>query len=295
MTGRGSSPAWVAAECGASRLRLWVMGDDGSVLARRETECGSATLEQVLNDMLPKMSVAGRLPVICCGMGEDEAGYLEVPCKPPSLTEATRVPKDRFDTYLLPGLKQMRQPDVMHGEETRIAGYLTREPGFDGILFLTGGPYSKWVQISAEEVVSFRSFMTGELFGLLRSQSVLSQSLDGSDWDQDAFGEALSDAMTRPVSVAAWLFAIHADSRLSDLSPGAATARLSGLLIGLELAAARPYWLGQEVVLIGGGAIADAYRTALETQGVPVRVADAEMCTLRGLKAAYEQLKPNTG
>ena len=45
-----------------------------------------------------------------------------------------------------------------------------------------------------------------------------------------------------------------------------ARARLSGTLIGAELAAARPYWLGQKVAVIGAQAVSATYLRALRAR-----------------------------
>ena len=78
---------------------------------------------------------------------------------------------------------------------------------------------------------------------------------------------------------------------MAGLSEDAATARLSGLLIGAELAAARPYWLGQNIVLIGAPKLSERYRAALALQGALAETADATQTTLAGLTAAYVRLK----
>ena len=54
----------------------------------------------------------------------------------------------------------------MRGEETQIAGALALLPDFDGV-FCLPGTHSKWAHVSAGEVVSFQTYMTGELFALL--------------------------------------------------------------------------------------------------------------------------------
>jgi hypothetical protein len=84
-------------------------------------------------------------------------------------------------------------PDVMRGEETQIAGFLAAAPGFDGVLCLPG-THAKWVQISAEEVVSFRTFMTGEMFDLLSAQSVLRHSIAGGSDDAAPLRGRVRDA-----------------------------------------------------------------------------------------------------
>jgi 2-dehydro-3-deoxygalactonokinase len=73
---------------------------------------------------------------------------------------------------------------------------------------------------------------------------------------------------------------------LADLTPDAARARLSGLLIGIELAAAKPYWLGQDVVLVGSESLTASYARALSAQGLSAKRLDATACTLSGLATA---------
>ena len=72
---------------------------------------------------------------------------------------------------------------------------------------------------------------------------------------------------------------------------GKARARLSGLLIGAELAAAKPYWLGQRIALLGSGRLAGLYADALTGEGAAPEMVDVTDATLRGLTAAYARLK----
>ncbi|MEK9734715.1 MAG: 2-dehydro-3-deoxygalactonokinase, partial [Paracoccaceae bacterium] len=78
---------------------------------------------------------------------------------------------------------------------------------------------------------------------------------------------------------------------INNLSAEAARARLSGYLIGLELAGAKPYWLGQDLVVIGAPNLSALYARALAVQGLPSRVQSGDDMTLEGLKAAYHALK----
>ena len=294
--------AWVGADWGTSQLRLWLIDGSGQVIARRNSNQGMGGLTAdafegvLLGELADVLDAGSSLNVICCGMvgsrqGWQEAPYLKTPCAPPTLRDAVRVQGSdaRLSVFLLPGVSQMAPADVMRGEETQIAGLLALEPSFDGVACLPG-THTKWVQISAGEIVSFRTYMTGELFGLLSNQSVLRHSLGGGGWDQTAFDDAVSRALSRPAGVAADLFAIRAESLLQNLPADAARSRLSGLLIGIELAAARPYWLGQDVRILGAESVAQAYLAALTAQGVPAQRLNAEAATLRGLSAAYQDL-----
>jgi 2-dehydro-3-deoxygalactonokinase len=285
---------WIAVDWGTSRLRAWAMSADGSVLAEAASDDGMGALApEGFEPALVRLVGAwldGPAEVIACGMvgarqGWTEAAYRAVPCPPlgPPLVAAPAT-DTRLRVRIVPGLKQVRPPDVMRGEETQIAGFLAAQPGYDGIICLPG-THSKWVHISAGEVVSFTTCMTGELFRLLSESSVLRHGI-GDGWDDDAFDPAVSDSLARPERMAAALFGLRAAGLLGQSAPDASRARLSGLLIGAELAATRPYWLGQRLTLIGAQALCDIYAKALAAQGAPVERADASEMTRRGLAAA---------
>jgi 2-dehydro-3-deoxygalactonokinase len=292
-------PAWIAVDWGTTHLRAWAVGARGEVLAEAASDEGMGTLRpegfepallRLAGPWLGTGLPDGPAEVIVCGMagsrqGWAEAPYRAVPCTPLGPPLAPAPARDpRLVVRLVPGLKQTRPPDVMRGEETQIAGFLAANPGFDGVLCLPG-THSKWARISAGEVVSFASFMTGELFALLCERSVLRHGL-GTGWDEAAFAEALSDALARPERLAGGLFGIRAAGLLGQTTGDAARARLSGLLIGAELAAARPYWLGQRVALIGAETLSALYAAALAAQGLAAERADARAMTLAGLAAA---------
>lgn len=167
---------------------------------------------------------------------------------------------------------------------------IATQDGFDGIACLPG-THTKWAHLSAGEIVSFQTFMTGELFALLSRQSVLRHSVAADGWDDVAFADAVDAAISRPQAIAARLFGLRAEALLDGLDGASARARLSGLLIGIELAAAKPYWLGQQVAVIGAAASADASQTALTAQGVPVLRLDPTEMTLAGLRAAHAELE----
>jgi 2-dehydro-3-deoxygalactonokinase len=293
------TPAWIAVDWGTSNLRAWAMGADGSVLAEATSDDGMGKLARdgfepaLLRLVTPWL--ASKPPVIACGMvgsrqGWCEAPYRTVPCTP--LDRAAQVTAPTTDARLrvtiAPGLKQTQPADVMRGEETQIAGALRLLPGYDGVLCLPG-THSKWVHVSAGEVVSFQTFMTGEMFALLSEASVLRHGMQGAGWDDTAFDAAVADALSRPERLGARLFSLRAEGLIAGLAPQAARARLSGLLIGTELAAAKPYWLGQRVTLIGAEKLAAAYARALSAQGVDAQRLSATDCTLAGLAALSPQ------
>ena len=289
---------WIAVDWGTSNLRAWAMqGDKPIAEVGSDKGMGSltpGTFESALLDIIEPWLDTPKT-VVACGMvgakqGWCEAPYIPVPAKPTDPTKIITAPaKDpRISFQILPGMSQTTPADVMRGEETQIAGLIARNPDFDGVVCLPG-THTKWARISAEEVVNFQTFMTGELFALLSKHSVLRHSV-GEGWDEDAFTDTLSNTISRPESFAAKAFSLRAESLLADLPPATARARLSGMLIGMELAATRQYWLGQHVVIIGDHTLSKTYQSALATQGLQAELLDAEALTLAGLSAARNAL-----
>jgi len=304
MSGAPTRADWVAVDWGTTHCRAWAMTAQGGAVASARSPRGMGSLtpadyEPALLDMIGPWLSDRPVTVICCGMvgarqGWAEARYIAVPCAPLS-PGLIRVPTadPRLDVRIIPGLKQDRPADVMRGEETQVAGFLALNPGFDGVLCLPG-THTKWVHVSAGEVVSFQTVMTGDMFAALSGHTVLRHSVTTDDWDDAAFTAALSDTLSRPEFLAARLFSLRAEGLLHDLPTGAARARLSGLLIGAELAATRRYWLGQRIALIGAQALCALYTTALAEQGIAAEPTDGDATTRAGLIAAHTLLQETT-
>lgn len=290
---------WIAVDWGTSNLRAWVFDPDNRLITQLGSDKGMGALapaefEPALMDLIAPYLPAGRqTPVICCGMagarqGWQEAEYVTLPCPPPGVEQATKVAAidRRIAPVILPGIRQTNPADVMRGEETQIAGFIAEHPDFDGVLCLPG-THTKWVNISAGEVVSFRTFMTGELFALLSGHSVLRHSVQSDNWDAAAYAEAVKDTLGSPQNLTSRLFGLRAETLVNAMATSAARSRLSGMLIGIELAGARPYWLGQRIAVVGDAGLAALYSAALDQQGAPVEMADGDAMTRAGLQAAY--------
>lgn len=285
---------WIAADWGTSHLRVWAM-QGATVLDCAKSDNGMARIgtgrfQTALMELVENWLKDGPIDVIACGMvgarqGWVEAPYSTVPSQPlPQVPVRVPSTDPRIRAFVIPGLKQLTPPDVMRGEETQIAGFLGTRQNWDGVLCLPG-THTKWVQVSAGEIVSFRTLMTGEIFDLLSAQSVLRHSI-GEGWDEDAFADAVADTLSKPEQLAARLFGLRAADLLHDQDKDIARARLSGLLIGAELAATRPYWLGQQLAIIGADAVSRVYAAALRQQGAFVETANATEATLAGLALA---------
>ena len=231
---------WIAVDWGTSSLRAWAMDAEGQDLDRTSSDQGMGKLTPIEFEptlialITPWLANNSQTDVISCGMvgakqGWVEAPYQSAPCLP--LTNLVKAPAvdPRLNVQIIGGVSQAKPADVMRGEETQIAGFQKLNPNWDGVICLPG-THTKWVQMSAGEIVSFQTFMTGEIFALLSTSSVLRHSVNSDEWDQTIFGEAVDEAMSRPEAIAARLFGLRAGNLLNDLSNTSAKSRLSGLL-----------------------------------------------------------------
>jgi 2-dehydro-3-deoxygalactonokinase len=296
-------PAVAAVDWGTTRLRLWLLDDAGKMLAERRGDDGLITAREtgfasILESHLAALAAPTTLPVVACGMVGSRQGWLEAPyVDTPApidaiLKGAVRVPGQARDIRIVPGLAQRLTdaPDVMRGEETQLAGAGLPAKGCH--LVCMPGTHSKWVEVEDGAVAGFGTWPTGELFSLLATHSILRHSLGESPApvspDNEIFRHACAAALEEGGDVAASLFAIRAASLLQDLQPTDAAARLSGLLIGGEIASARRrHGAGQEpVTLIASGALGALYHAAFDLAGLAIRPVDAEEAVRAGLLAA---------
>jgi 2-dehydro-3-deoxygalactonokinase len=291
-------PNWIAVDWGTSNLRYWVMSNN-KVLHTDQIPLGTMHLgkndyeDTLITQLSSFLAPTKKIAVLICGMagsrqGWKEAPYLDVPSKPPEIKDAINVKcKDpRISVKIIPGLKQVIPADIMRGEETQIMGILNKNKDFDGVICLSG-THTKWVRVSAGEVVSFQTFMTGELFALLSQNSVLKYSVSKSGWDKNQFQDAVKEIMSDNKLLGSKLFNLRAESIIQDSPALESRSRLSGYLIGLELSGSRPYWLGEKVIIVGEDEISEAYEQALRLHGVDTERYLNKEVSLDGLKAIY--------
>lgn len=295
----GRAPAFAACDWGSTRLRVWLMDQSGEVLGERRSDEGmlvAATegFAAILEKHLAALGAADTLPVIICGMAGARQGWIEAPYvfAPAAihdvLSRAVPVPHEKWTVRIIPGIAQMLDgaPDVMRGEETQLAG-ATHIFGDRASLVCLPGTHCKWAEVEAGTVKRFSTWLTGELFSLLSTASILRHAVDSDatiSAENPVFMRWLHDALARPGDMTASLFRIRAAGLLQGLAPAEAAAALSGLLIGSEIASARQrFGGGGDVVLIASGALGELYAEALRLSDFRVVPVDAEEAVRAGL------------
>ncbi|MCA6115662.1 2-dehydro-3-deoxygalactonokinase [Bradyrhizobium sp. WSM 1738] len=296
-----SEAAYVAVDWGTSSFRLWLVDRAGNVLGERRSHegmmaAGKVGFAAVLQSHLEAVGAAPTLPVIICGMagarqGWIEAGYVDTPAPLASILQrAVAVPGQDRDIRILPGIAQRDReaPDVMRGEETQLLGALGLNAAGDALVCMPG-THSKWVSVHGGTVERFATFMTGELFGVISRETILSHAVAGADEaeDVDAFKAAVVAAFERPAFAANLLFQVRSGQLLHGGTPSSAREKISGTLIGLELAAGLTGEASKAgITLVASGRLQMLYQLAFDTVAVPIRSIEAEDAARRGLLMA---------
>lgn len=207
--------------------------------------------------------------------GWAEAPYVPCPAGPAELAKHLHwIERDRI--AIVPGLSDIRGdvPDVMRGEEVQIFGAMGLTGLGDGV-FVLPGTHSKWATVRDGKVTGFRTYMTGEVYGLFARHSILERTLDANAaLDEAAFLKGVERAGNGE-GLLHNAFGARSLSLFDRLPPAPSASYLSGLLIGEELAGQK-LLPGSEVIVIGAPALIARYALALGKTGVKVRAFGAE-------------------
>ena len=155
------------------------------------------------------------------------------------------------------------------------------------------GTHSKWAVVEGTTLERFSTAMTGELFEMLSSHTVLRHSIEGETMGpatEDGIAEGLAAGLARPERLAFLLFRTRAAALLSKRGPDWCSGYLSGLLVGAEVAALRPEIGTGPVPVLGSPRLVRLYAAALSQVGATPDPVDAIGATLAGLAAVHKQI-----
>jgi 2-dehydro-3-deoxygalactonokinase len=284
---------------GTTRLRLFQI-ENGEVTGRRDglgigqlTGSPAEALSAALGDWTEPARATG---LTLCGMAGSRNGLVEAPyvaCPAGFSDWSGQLAETEVDGVAvriaggLSGANFAGAPDVMRGEETQIFGALALAPslGQGRHLLVMPGTHSKWVELDGGRVSHFQTSFTGELFALLRDQSILTRLGAGEDGGEDGFAAGLA-RIGQTGALVASLFEARAAQLIDGRSRAWATGFLSGLVIGAEvienlrLAKAEP---GAVITLIGAPALCDLYIKALGASAREAILLEGDRCSLAGL------------
>lgn len=217
------------------------------------------------------------VPVAVSGMASSSIGMEELPYATlPFAMDGGQASVRHFDAtetfphelILISGVKS--QEDVMRGEETQLIGLtaLLDSAGqrTSDAIFIFPGTHSKHLYVQGDRLLNFETYMTGEVFNLMATSSILKDSVDSRGLDD--FSEANLAAFRAGVQQAELsllnrLFTVRTNQLFGKLSKKQNAFYLSGLLIGAELKPlrAKENW---QLVLCSGTNLFSFYRQAID-------------------------------
>ena len=294
----------IAVDWGTSTLRGAMMAGDGTVLEELSAPDGILSVpaggfEAVFAKHFGRWQQATGALALIAGMAGSRQGWQEAAycaCPAGFADIAARLQWiEPARVALVPGLscEDRGVPDVMRGEETQVFGALDLLALDDALLVLPG-THSKWVTVKDGCVVGLRTFMTGEIYALLRQHSILARTLPESDGelDTDSFRRGVAHAAAS-ASLLHAAFSVRTLALFERLPSASMPSYLSGLLIGEELRAQVLSRIVESVVLIGAPALTARYRLALESVGIAATTVGSQ-ASWRGLWAIARQLEQST-
>jgi 2-dehydro-3-deoxygalactonokinase len=304
--------ALIGLDWGTTSFRAYRLDGTGAVLEAKSAPAGilrvpEGGFEAVLErEVGPWLADAPGLPVIASGMITSRQGWVEVPyraCPAGSAEIAGALLRHETGAgrivHFVPGLSIVGVdgvPDVMRGEETQIIGAVGGSVGgaVGGAgghdagrrLLVLPGTHSKWALVEGGRLVWFATFMTGELFAVLKEHSILARLMAGDADDEAAFRRGLGYAQASGGGLLKRLFSARTLGLFGELPASGVASYLSGLLIGTELREAldcleQPPG-DQQITVVGSSELSGRYLAAIEHAGWRGRPA-AEHAGARGL------------
>jgi 2-dehydro-3-deoxygalactonokinase len=278
----------IAVDWGSTNRRAWALGADGGASQERADSAGllaikdrrfAESLEAFLAGWL-----SGGVPVVIAGMAGSRMGWVEVPyvAAPAPLADLARnlMKAGRIadsDCWIVPGmnLDSAEQPEVMRGEECQMLGALLKQGRSDGV-FLTPGTHSKWARVIDGRLIEFRTYITGEMFNLLRQSGTLAQLMTGDAEDEAAFARGVR-ATGPDTELLNRVFSARSLTLFGRLEGKELASYLSGLLVGTEMRDALAAWpdLGRSgVTCIGSRGMLARYGACAKLLGLDLQGID---------------------
>jgi len=273
---------FILVDWGTTRVRAYLV-EGAAITERVAAEEGVSALAQgqhagVFQRLCgPWLGREPNLPVALVGMvgsreGWVEAPYAQCPAAPADVARAMIAVDlgEGRSGHIVPGLSCAPAPgavDVMRGEETLAFG-----AGIEDGLICLVGTHPKWVEMRGGRVQRFATYLTGEMYALLRHHSMVGRPATEPE-DPAGFELGLAAAERNGgagrVGLLHLLFGARAATVTGRLPPAALGPYISGLLTGDEINGAFAQFEKPEALtVIADAPRADLFAKALARHGV---------------------------
>jgi 2-dehydro-3-deoxygalactonokinase len=286
---------FIAVDWGTTNRRAYLVERDDRLSDEMEDDKGILAIEAG-GFPAAVAEIGARLgdrPLLMAGMIGSNRGWIEapyVPC-PAGLSDLAErlIWAEEGKTAIVPGLSYLsdERADVMRGEEVQILGAVAGGMIPETCLVCHPGTHNKWIEVAGGRIVSFRTVMTGEIFNLLKGQSILADLLGEPASPGAAFRAGVRRGLSED-GITAELFSIRARILLGRARREDAASYTSGLLIGADIRVGLRAATDDPVIVMGRPELTSLYAAALLEAGHEARQMDGEDMFLAGARKIAE-------
>lgn len=310
----------VFVDTGTTNSRVWLVRGE-AILAKAEAQVGvrdtakdgsAARLRSALRELIEQVCAKAEAKPVCVAaagmitsaLGLAEVPHLSAPAGIAELAAATRAHQfpevTDLSVLLVPGVKSGQMPcelatvgdaDLMRGEETLCAGLVMLGLAKTPATVLNLGSHWKAIKLDADgRIAASVTSLAGELVYAAQTQTILASAVPHErpttvsfDWLEAGMREQRTAGLSRA------LFCV----RLLEQSKQGSTEDRLSFLIGAFIAADLNALtvrgiLSGSVLIVGSGALAEAWRHALaqvEIQSQIISGEQSERALLAGLRS----------
>ncbi|MCG7392113.1 2-dehydro-3-deoxygalactonokinase [Microvirga sp. ACRRW] len=297
---------FIVADWGTTRFRGYLIEGE-TILDQVSSDEGVSALQKGQHrDVFVKhcgrwLDAEPNAPVLLVGMVGSREGWVEAPYAtcPAGLVEIAEalIPVEIGNGrkgYIIPGLFCEPAPgaaDVMRGEETLVLG-----TGVENGLICSAGTHPKWILVRDGRIERFATYMTGEMYALLREHSMIGRPAT-EPADQKGFDMGLHAAERNSgaegaarVGLLHLLFCARAAVVSGRMASNLLAPYLSGLLTGDEInGALAQFGRPSSVTILASHERADLYVHALARLGIKTELKIPQQALLAGLARIVRQ------
>ena len=287
------SSGFIALDWGTSSFRAYLVNSDGTIQETVSAPHGILAVKDVAFDETLESHIGHwdkALPIVASGMITSRQGWVELPyvaCPANLQSIAAAVhphtSKQGRKLFFVPGISYRSPygiPDVIRGEETQVLGASQGETEH----FVTPGTHSKWIYVSNGEIKSFSTYMTGEVFALLKNHSILGRLMTGETNNPAAFEQGIRTSLKDPAGFLHHIFSTRTLAIFNEMPTDHLSSYLSGQVIGTEIAHAIAKNLaGAQYQILATPALGEHYMKAMKIAGLKVSYGEPDV-VVKGLR-----------
>jgi 2-dehydro-3-deoxygalactonokinase len=287
------SSEFIALDWGTSSFRAYLLGGDGAIQETIAAPHGilavkDAAFDETLESHIGHWNKA--LPIMASGMITSRQGWVELPyvACPANLKSIAaaihpHTSKQGRKLFFIAGISYRSPngiPDVIRGEETQVLG--ASQGGTE--YFVTPGTHSKWIDVSNGEIKSFSTYMTGEVFALLKNHSILGRLMTGETSNPAAFEQGVRTGLKEPAGFLHHIFSTRTLALFNEMPTDSLSSYLSGQVIGTEIAhAIAKNMATAQYRILATPALGDHYMKAMMIAGLKVSYGEPDV-VVKGLR-----------